>query len=142
MIGHLESYDNETKTGVIKSEEKDFQFHFDNWTDTSLPEVGDVVNFVPENMTATDVKLLANQLDKPKAVKFKYLAIFLAIFFGWLGLHRFYLGYYQVALTQLALSAVLIYSGFIVFAPQWGFIDALLLFSGNIDKDAKGRPLR
>jgi hypothetical protein len=28
------------------------------------------------------------------------------------------------------------------FGAVWGFIDAVLLFSGNINMDAKGRPLK
>ncbi len=142
MIGQIESYNPDTQQGVIKSEDKTFTFHFDNWSENVPPDAGDDVSFVPDDMSATNVKLLGIQMEKPKAVKYKYVAVFLAVFLGWLGLHRLYLGYYRVALAQLALSGILIYAGFIVFAPQWAFVDALLLFSGNIDKDAKGRPLK
>jgi TM2 domain-containing membrane protein YozV len=142
MIGHIESYNPDTQSGAIKSEGKIFAFHLDNWSEEVPPDEGDEVNFVPENTSATYVKLLGVQLEKPKAVKYKYLAIFLAILLGWLGLHRLYLGYYRIALAQLALSAIFIYAGFPGFAPQWSFVDALLLFSGNINKDGKGRPLK
>lgn len=142
MIGHIESYNPETKSGAVKSEEKIFSFHLDNWSENVPPDEGDEVSFVPDNMSATQVKLLGVHIEKPKAVKYKYLAVFLAIFLGWLGLHRLYLGHYRIALAQLALSAILFYAGFIVFAPQWGFVDALLIFSGNINQDGKGRPLK
>jgi TM2 domain-containing membrane protein YozV len=142
MIGQIENYNPETQSGIIKSGENHYTFHFDNWAETVPPDAGDEVSFVPDNLSATNVKLLGIQMEKPKAVKYKYLAVFLAIFLGWLGLHRLYLGYYRIALAQLALSAVLINAGFIVFAPQWAFVDALLLFSGNLDKDGKGRPLK
>ena len=142
MKGQIESYDPENKNGVIKSDEKTFTFQFENWTETVPPEAGDEVLFDPNDASAVNVRLQGIQLEKPKAVKYKYLALFLAIFLGWLGLHRLYLGYYRIALAQLALSGILIYAGFIVFAPQWAFVDALLIFSGNIDKDSKGRPLK
>jgi|CXWL01.1.fsa_nt_gi TM2 domain-containing membrane protein YozV len=143
MKGQIESYDPENKNGVIKSDDKTFTFQFENWTETVPPEAGDEVIFDSNDDTAAvNVRLLGIQLEKPKAVKYKYLALFLAIFLGWLGLHRLYLGYYRIALAQLALSAILIYAGFIVFAPQWAFVDALLIFSGSIDKDSKGRPLK
>ncbi|NOT11275.1 MAG: TM2 domain-containing protein [Methylococcaceae bacterium] len=142
MIGQIESYNPETKTGVIKCEEKTYTFAYDQWSEEVAPDVGDDVTFEPVNMSATNIKLLGIQLAKPQAVKYKYLAVFLAIFLGWLGLHRLYLGYYRIAFYQFALSVLLIYTGFIVFAPQWGFVDALLLFSSSIDKDSKGRPLK
>lgn len=142
MIGHIESYNPDTKSGVIKSEERIFEFRLDNWAESVAPDEGDEVSFVADNLTATQVKLLGAQMPQAKAVKYKYLAVFLAILLGWLGLHRLYLGYYRIAFMQLALTAILIYAGFIVFAPQWGFVDALLLFSGNINKDGKGRPLK
>jgi len=142
MIGKIESYDPDSQSGAITSDGKIFEFHLDNWHEDVPPDNGDEVSFVPENMSATQVKLLGVHMEKPKAVKYKYLAVFLAIFLGWLGVHRLYLGYYRIALAQLALTAVLIYAGFIVFAPQWGFVDALLLFSGNISLDGKGRPLK
>jgi hypothetical protein len=142
MKGQIESYDPENKNGVIKSDEKNFTFQFENWTETVPPEADDEVIFDSNDTAAINVRLLGIQLEKPKAVKYKYLAVFLAIFLGWLGLHRLYLGYYRIALAQLVLSAILISQGFPGFAPQWAFVDALLIFSGKIDKDSKGRPLK
>jgi TM2 domain-containing membrane protein YozV len=143
MIGKIESYDPEAQTGTIKSEERIFSFHLNNWANSHVaPDPGDEVSFVANDLEASEVRLLGVQLEKPKAVKYKYLALFLAILLGWLGLHRLYLGYYRIALAQLALSLILFYAGFMVFAPQWAFVEALLIFSGNIDKDAKGRPLK
>jgi len=142
MIGQIESINIEARTGVIKSDAKLFEFNLDEWNESVPPDVGDEVNFVQENMTATQVKLLGTLINKSEAKKRKYLAIFLAIFLGWLGIHRLYLGYYRIALMQMGLSAILINSGFMAYAPQWGFIDALLLFSGNLNKDAKGFPLK
>ena len=141
MIGHIDNYNSESQSGEIKSEDKLYSFNLTGWSENVPPDVGDEVTFVAENESATQIRLLGVSIEKPNAVKYKYLAVFLAIFLGWLGLHRFYLGHYRIAFSQLALSALLIYAGFIVFAPQWGFVDALLIFSGNL-KDGQGRPLK
>ena len=38
MIGHIESYDPDSQTGVIKSEEKSYTFHFDDWV-AQVPQI-------------------------------------------------------------------------------------------------------
>lgn len=143
MIGHIESYNPETETGTIKSEEKIFTFQLTDWIAPALPEEGDDVNFDgSDSDTAKNINLVGVYLEKPKAVKYKYLAALLAILFGFAGLHRLYLGYYRLALAQIILTIALVVTGFIVFAPQWGFIEAFLIFGGHINKDGKGRPLK
>lgn len=142
MIGHIESYDLDRQTGVIKSEDKFFEFHITDWVAGVPPDVGDDVRFDLEGDKVSNVTLAGIYLEKPKGVKFKYLAAILALLFGWVGLHRFYLGYYRIGLIQIVLTAILLRAGFIVFVPQWGFVEALLLVSGKFDKDAKGRPLK
>jgi TM2 domain-containing membrane protein YozV len=72
-----------------------------------------------------------------EAVKRKWIATLLALFFGFAGGHRFYLGFYKMGLAQIAVTALT--QGYGVL---WGFIDAVLLFAGHINKDAKNRPLK
>jgi TM2 domain-containing membrane protein YozV len=81
-------------------------------------------------------------LEPPKAVKYKYLAAVLALFLGWTGAHRFYLGFYRMAFIQLTLTVILYVTGLPGFAALWGFIESILLFGGQINKDAKGRPFK
>jgi hypothetical protein len=142
MIGHIESYDTEQQTGMIKSGEETFQFHIDDWLADVPPDTGDDVTFELVEGRPGHITLVGAYLEKPKAVKFKYLAGALSLFFGWAGLSRFYLGDYRIGFVQILLTAILLRSGFVVFVPQWGFVEAILLFSGKMDKDAKGRPLR
>jgi len=138
MIGHIESYDADTQTGVIKSEDNFFAFHLGDWIAQVPPDQGDDVNFdVKEENTAYRIDLIGAYLEKPKAVKYKYVAAVLALLLGFAGAHRFYLGYYKLALAQLAFT--LITQGYGVL---WGFIEAVLLFGGQMNKDAKGRPLK
>jgi TM2 domain-containing membrane protein YozV len=137
MIGHIESYDPKTQSGVIKSEDKFFAFDLQGWQADVPPDQGDDVNFDAEGSAAINVKLIGAYLQPPKAVKYKYVAAVLALLLGFTGIHRFYLGFYKLALAQLALTAITMGYG-----ALWGFIEAVLLFGGQINKDAKGRPLK
>jgi len=137
MIGHIESYDPDSQTGVVKSEEKSYTFHLDDWVAQVPPDQGDDVNFDAEGTIARKINLVGAYLAPPKAVKYKYVAAVLALFLGFTGLHRFYLGFYGLAFAQLALTAATVGYG-----ALWGFVEAVLLFAGHINKDAKGRPLK
>ena len=138
MIGHIESYDAERQSGVIKSEDKFFAFDLEGWLADVPPDQGDDVYFDSTDGTeAINVKLVGAYLEPPKGVKYKYLAAVLALLLGFTGAHRFYLGFYKMGLAQLALTALTVGYG-----ALWGFIEAVLLFAGHINKDAKGRPLK
>ena len=73
----------------------------------------------------------------------KMAAGLLGIFLGWLGVHRFYLGYTAIGICQLVLSLL----GFVTCgvtsaaAGIWGLIEGILILTGSLDKDADGRPL-
>ncbi len=137
MIGHIESYDPKTQSGVIKSEDKFFAFDLHGWVADVPPDQGDDVNFDVDDTSAINIKLVGAYLEPPKAVKYKYVASALALFLGFTGAHRFYLGFYKLGLAQLALTALTVGYG-----ALWGFVEAVLLFTGNINKDAKGRPFK
>jgi TM2 domain-containing membrane protein YozV len=138
MIGHVESYDPDSQTGVVKSEEKTYTFHLDDWVTQQIPpDPGDDVNFDAEVTIARNINLVGAYLTPSKAVKYKYVAAVLALLLGFTGLHRFYLGFYWLGLAQLAVTAATVGYG-----ALWGFVEAILLFAGHINKDAKGRPLK
>jgi len=73
--------------------------------------------------------------------KSKLVAGLLGIFIGGLGIHNFYLGYQQKAITQLLLSTI----GFIIIGPIiagiWGLIEGIQILTGTIETDAKGNRL-
>ena len=78
--------------------------------------------------------------DKPKS---KTTAGLLALFFGALGIHNFYLGFTTKAIIQLVVSLV----GSFLFGLGpvamwiWAFVEAIMCFTGKINTDAKGNPL-
>ncbi len=143
MLGEIEKYDPEKQTGSIRSGKELFHFTIDNWLADVPPEQGDEVKFDIRVTKAINVNLLGAVLNNSEpAVKSKYLAAILALFLGWAGVHRLYLGFYSLAAIQIAVTTALIGAGLMGFAFLWGFIESILLFGGHLDKDAKGRPLK
>lgn len=69
--------------------------------------------------------------------KSKITAGLLGIFLGGLGIHNFYLGYTGKGIAQIAVSLCTAGAG-----SLWGFIEGILILTGNINKDANGNPLR
>ena len=66
-------------------------------------------------------------------------AALLGLFLGYYGVHNFYLGYKSKAVIQLILSLTLV--GIFIAGP-WAIVEAIMLFTGYIKTDAKGRTLR
>ena len=83
--------------------------------------------------------------------KSKLVAGLLGILLGGLGIHRFYLGYTNIGIAQLATDIIgwvllpftcgisLI---FIIGAHLWGLVDGIMILTGSISHDAQGKPLR
>ncbi|MBL6986068.1 MAG: TM2 domain-containing protein [Methylobacter sp.] len=142
MIGQIESYNPDMQSGVIKSEGTLYSFDLDGWVADVPPDEGDEVNFIAEGTIASNINLVGAYLEPPKAVKYKYLAAVLALFLGFTGAHRFYLGFYRLGFFQITLTVILYVTGLPGFAMLWPFVECILLFGGHINKDAKGRPLK
>lgn len=142
MIGVIQSYDPETQAGTISIGKEVLQFDMNDWIAGAPPEQGDHVTFDIRGVKPCNINLYVATLDKGEAVKYKYLAVFLALTLGWAGGHRIYLGYYSIAVTQIVITALLLMLGLMGYALLWGFVEAILIFGGHIDKDAKGRPLK
>lgn len=78
-------------------------------------------------------------MDQTGAVsgqKSRALAGLMQIFFGGLGIGRFYLGYTQIGMMQMLLTC----AGGIGLI--WGFFDGLLILAGIPQNDANGVPLK
>lgn len=137
MLGHIESYDERCQTGVIKFEGQFFEFHLAQWTAAEPPQVGDDVDFDHDSGQVSEVGPVGAYLVELKPVKSQLLAALLGIIFGAVGLHRFYLGFWGFGIAQIAVTFIT--GG---FGVMWGFIEGVLIFTGHIYKDAKGRHLK
>lgn len=137
IIGQIESYDSETKTGLVKDQEEFFKFDEASWKSSVPPDSGDAVTFELNDGVVTNMRLVAESTKLVEGVKKRWIATTLAFFLGMVGAHRFYLGFYKLGFAQLAFT-VLTHG----YGVLWGFIDAILLFAGHVNKDAKGRPLK
>lgn len=142
MLGVIQSYDPETEAGAISNGKELLQFVISDWIAGAPPEQGDQVTFDLLGIRPCNINLYVANLNNGEAVKYKYLAILLAIITGLAGGHRLYLGFYRLAIIQLTITVLLIAAGLPGYILLWGFVDALLLFGGHIDKDAQGRPLK
>lgn len=70
--------------------------------------------------------------------KSKLIAGLLGIFIGYLGIHRFYLGYVGIGVAQIIVTICTCGIG-----GLWGFIEGILILVGSaITTDAEGRPLK
>lgn len=137
IIGQIESYDSEKKTGIVKSQDDFFEFDAVSWVSTVPPDSGDEVTFEVNEGIVVNMRLVAETMKPVEGVKRRWIATTLAFFLGAIGAHRFYLGFYKLGLAQFVFTALTQGYGLL-----WGFIDAILLFAGHINKDAKGRPLK
>ena len=137
IIGQIESYNIEKQTGIAKSQDDFFEFDATSWKSSVPPDQGDEVTFNVNDGVVSNMLLVAETMKPVEAVKRRWIATLLALFLGFAGVHRFYLGFYKLGLAQIALTALT--QGYGVL---WGFIDAVLLFAGHINRDAKNRPLK
>ena len=72
-----------------------------------------------------------------EGVKSKMVAGILGIILGGLGIHRFYLGFVVLGIVQIVVTFITF-----GFGALWGFVEGILILSGSMNKDAKGRPLK
>lgn len=137
MLGHIESYDERCQTGIVKHEGSFYEFHIDQWSSQQPPNVGDDVDFDLENGEVSEIGPVGAYLVDSRPVKSRMIAALLGVLFGAIGFHRFYLGFWGLGVTQLLVTYLT--GG---FGVVWGFIEGVLLFTGHIHKDAKGRLLK
>jgi hypothetical protein len=83
------------------------------------------------------VKCGARLTSAGEGQKSKIVAGILGILVGGFGVHRFYLGFIGIGIVQIVVTLVTCGAG-----SLWGFIEGILILTGNFDKDAKKRPLK
>ena len=109
---------------------------------------GTELNDVQDICLKCGVRVNKTSNSNPEA-KSKIAAALLALFLGSYGVHNFYLGYTGKAVTQLLLTIIgmplcFIVIGFpmVIGASIWAFVEAIMIFAGSINKDAKGNLLK
>jgi len=91
-----------------------------------------------------EIAVTQDNLPVGPPVKSKVAAGLLGIFLGGLGIHRYYLGYAGIGTIMLLMTLVfswLTCGATAIGAGVWGLIEGILILSGVMDVDAKGRPL-
>ncbi len=104
MKGKILDFSNESNTGAISGDDGErYNFEGVNWNADSPPTPGMSVDFSIENGQAKEIYPAVG--SKP-SVKSKKTAVLLALFFGYLGVHKFYLGYTVPGIIFLLINTV------------------------------------
>ena len=106
-------------------------------TDSVFPTVG---NEPPQQSNEYPTMHYPNTPVGGSVAKSKVAAGVLAILLGWLGVHRFYLGYKVLGFIMLGLSIVSV-GRLIPLTLLWGVVEGILIFVGVIKTDKLGSPL-
>lgn len=114
-------------------------------------------NFCPNCAAPTDVNAVMcvrcgvffagpqNVAPQETQQRSKLVAALLAFFLGTLGIHNFYLGYTNKAVTQLLLTLLASFftCGLSAVAVQiWAIVEGVQLLTGTISTDGNGYPLK
>ena len=89
-----------------------------------------------------DSNAFLKKIEYPSRGAISELAIFLSLFLGTMGIHRFYLGYIKIGIVQFILWVLGFFTGGItwIITEVWSFIEFILIFINKI-KDSNGNEL-
>ena len=100
--GRILAFDEAESRGIISGNDgKRYRFRDEEWGSEQFPRPGMYVEFLPEESEATEIYSLpedptsnaAANKNQVTGTNHKVAAGILAILLGWLGIHKFYLGY-------------------------------------------------
>jgi TM2 domain-containing membrane protein YozV len=113
MKGKILDFNIQNSSGVISGDDGSrYNFSSSEWKSDKSPTANQIVDFTVDGENATGI-----YLDKNVALsdgKSRIAAALLALFLGWLGVHKFYLGQ--------------ILWGFVYLVFCWTFIPAIIAF--------------
>ena len=90
---------------------------------------------MPNAQFCTGCGVALRTIPPNTAQKSRLIAGILGILLGGLGVHNFYLGFIGKAVAQIILNFCC------GIGAIWGFIEGILILTGNINRDANGVPL-
>jgi hypothetical protein len=110
MEGRIREYSHQTRQGVITGEDgANYSFSESQWEAHGLPMPGMAVDFQPVGDTAANIRLASgtfwSRLSARPGQRSRSIAAVLAIFAGYLGAHKIYMGKPGPGAAHLALTA-------------------------------------
>jgi TM2 domain-containing membrane protein YozV len=148
MRGQVLGVDTRTGDGIVAGEDgRRYSFRPPDWASKGEPAIGILVDFETEGARALSIFPVPSATPgAARAVvdpaeqndRNKYVAAVLALLFGPLGIHRFYLGRTGSGIATLVLSCTVV--GLIVSIP-WSFID-MIRYLVMSDREFAGRYAR
>ncbi len=108
MKGKILDFSIQSNSGIITGDDGNrYNFSGSEWKSETPPTTGLRVDFEAEEKLALGIYVIQNDL-KPtiKKTKDKLVAGLLAIFLGWLGIHKFYLGFTGPGLVYLLVNTL------------------------------------
>ena len=125
MKGKILDFSHESNTGAISGDDGErYNFEGINWNSDSPPTRGISVDFSVENGQAKEIY---PAVSSQPAVKSKTTAALLALFFGGLGVHKFYLGYTVPGIIFLLINTVgWLFSWMLLWTPH--FVVGIIVF--------------
>ncbi|MCK9330412.1 MAG: TM2 domain-containing protein [Candidatus Cloacimonetes bacterium] len=134
MKGQILDYSIQSNTGIITGDDENrYNFSGSEWKSDTPPSIGLRVDFETQEKNALGIYVIQNTL-KPavKKTKDKLVAGLLAIFLGWLGAHKFYLGFTGPGLVYLILNtAGWLVTWIMLGIPNW-ILTTIALIEGVI----------
>ena len=108
MRGTLLAFDFRTGKGEISGEDgQHYPFADSEWRGLTRPQVGQILDFHPRGHQAVSIYNLATPgAHAPVKPKSKFVAALLALLFGALGFHKFYLGKTGAGITMLLVTVI------------------------------------
>ena len=131
MKGKILFYDAVSNSGKISGEDGTrYDFVRMDWKGTIEPKEGLEIDFSIEDGKAKDIFVLKIASANGEGKSF-VVTLILAIFLGYLGIHRFYTGHTLIGILQLLTAGG---------CGIWALIDIIMIVTGAYT-DAQGNPL-
>ena len=144
MKGYILDYTVQTNSGIISGDDNQrYNFRGADWKETEPPRRGMRVDFAAVGDAAMEIytEIGAGRATgyggaAPPYAKSKIAAGLLAIFLGWLGIHKFYLGYTGPGVVLLLCGTIGLFVFFIppIIASIIGLIEGIIYLTKPDDE--------